>query len=351
MSILAHLVASKGEPKATQALAYILNQQVDILQAFVNSVGAADIGFQPARRVEIERDDDGERIPGRPDMKIRDLKNGKIRLLVENKFWADLTGAQPVRYLEQLRPEKEDVISGLLFIVPGDRVEQMWNVLKTRCRNAGHCLTDESQEGLLRWVLVGTNKKMLITDWQNVLKALETAADEEDIQCDIRQFRRLVEKLENSKAFHVLRKDEVANEELAQRIINYIELLRSICHGLAESGIKYGSRAASFDGRSFHRDLTWKNRRGDEVGARLALSFDVWRRSRGITPLWLRIIPGIHPPEVFDALENLLGKDGMHVFPGDNNKYVAIDLKLGVERDSVVEGAVEQIRRVVQKLT
>ena len=353
MSVLAHLVASRGEPGVTQALAYILNQQPDIVQAFVNLLGAADIRFKPRHRVESERGDDGQRIPGRPDMKIYDAENktrdGKARVLVENKFWAGLTDAQPVGYLGML---PECVSSGLLFVVPGDRVRQIWSMLKTRCRNAGLVLGQESPEGdQVKWVSVETNKTMLVTDWQNVLDTLEGAADGQEIRGDIFQLRRLVETLENLEAFRAPRSDEVTNAEAAQRIINYIELLRPICHRLAESGIASGPHAVSFDGRSFHRDLTCNNGQGDEVSARLALSFDVWHRSGGITPLWLRIAPGIHPPEVFENLENLLEKERMYVFPGTNNKYIAIDLKLGVERDSVVEDAVEQIRRVCRKLT
>lgn len=354
MCILAHLAGDMGEPGATQALAYLLNRQAGLLRAFVNLLRPAGIEFQPSPRVESERGDDSEHNLGRPDMKIYDAKDkasdGKPRVLVENKFWADLTGAQPVKYLEQLPPGNEDTSSGLLFIVPRDRVKQMWDVLKKRCRNAGLCLGEESQEDGLRWVQAGVSM-MLITDWQNVLETLEAAARGQEIQCDIRQFRQLVEKLENLKAFRVLSDDEVVDKEVPQRIINYVELLRSICRGLSESGIKYDSRAASFEDRSFHRDLTWKNGRGDKVRARLALSFDVWHRSGGITPLWLRIKPGIHRPEVFNALENLLKEEEIRVFPGKNNKYVAIDLKRGVERDSVVEGAVEQISRVVRRLT
>ena len=48
-----------GEPGATQALAYILNRHPDLVRAFVNLLGAADIRFQPRPRVEIEKGDDG----------------------------------------------------------------------------------------------------------------------------------------------------------------------------------------------------------------------------------------------------------------------------------------------------
>ena len=347
MSVLAHLVTSMGEPGATQALAYILNQQSGIVQAFVNLLGAADIRFEPRHRVESERGDDGGRIPGRPDMKIYPADgDGNPRVLVENKFWAGLTDAQPVEYLKML---PEDVSSGLLFIVPRDRVKQMWNVLKTRCHNASLHLGQESPEGArVRWVPVGT-KTMLITDWQNVLDTLEGAADGPEIRGDIFQLRRLVETLEDLQAFRALRSDEVTNAEAAQRMINYIGLIDSICNRLAEADIAYGGNAqGSFTDQGFYRSLRWPNGEGRTVGW-LALLFSVWRSSGGITPLWLWMSSGNRLPKGFDELENLF--EGVHVWGNGGNKFIPIRLKLGVEQGRVVEDAVQQIRAVFEKLT
>ena len=354
MSVLAHLAASMGEPGATQALAYILNQQPGVVQAFVNLLGTAGIGFQPRPRVESERGDDGKHILGRPDMKIYDAENEaqdrKPRVLVENKFWAGLTDAQPVGYLEMLR---EDVSSGLLFIMPKDRVEQMWDVLKTRCQEAGLPLGQASPKtDRVRWVPIGT-KTMLITDWHNVLDTLHGAGDGPDIRNDIHQFRRLVEELENIEAFPALRSAEVTNADMARRITNYIDLLQPIRKGLAKSAIAYGPASTSFASRSFHHELTWDNQYGRKVGARLAISFRLWRRFGGISPLWLQINPDTHshPSKIFEDLKDRLEEEGMYVYSGKYNKYIAIRLKLGVERESVIEDAVEQILRVVRRLT
>ena len=215
MSVLAHLVTSmgrRGEPEATQALSYILRQQPSISKAFVSLLRPVGVTFDP-KRIESEIGDDSGDIAGRPDLKICDAA-GNPRVLVENKFWAGLTDAQPVEYLKMLRL-REDVSSGLLFIVPRDRVKQMWNELKTRCHNASLDLGRESPEGArVRWVPVGT-KTMLITDWQNVLDTLEGAADGQEIRGDIFQLRRLVEILEKLETFRALRSDEVTNAEAA----------------------------------------------------------------------------------------------------------------------------------------
>ena len=61
-----------------------------------------------------------------PDLTTKD-KGGNIRLLVENKFWAGLTVAQPIKYLKVL---PEDLNSALLFIVPKARMTTVWHELK-----------------------------------------------------------------------------------------------------------------------------------------------------------------------------------------------------------------------------
>ena len=128
MSVLAHVVLGgtlQNEPAATQALAYILRSSPDIARAFVGMLQEANIEFDPGR-IEAEQ----EHEEARPDLRIHD-GDGRVRVFVENKFWAGLTDAQPVSYLEDL---PEDLPSALMFIVPEQRVPTVWSELKERCR-------------------------------------------------------------------------------------------------------------------------------------------------------------------------------------------------------------------------
>ena len=347
MSVLAHLVTSmgRGEPEATQALAYILGQQPGIVRAFVSLLGTAGVTFNPGR-IECERGHDG----GRPDLKIYHAEggaDGNPSIMVENKFWAGLTDAQPVGYLDTL----PDVVgSALVFIVPRKRVDTIWKELKRRCQE-DLVLGNEDALGRIRWVQVSRppreTKTMLVTDWQNILDTLEGAADGHEIQCDILQLRRLVEKLENLQAFPALRSDEVTNVDVARRIINYIELIDLICSRLGTAGIKSGSAAGNFNYPSFSRSLTYRSEEGQQIVVWLALLFPVWRRSGGITPLWLWV--DRDSCRNFDELENLF--EEVDVSGSGNDKYIPIRLKLGVERERVVEDAVEQICDALPMLT
>ena len=133
MSLLGYLIpriASNGEESAaTQALAYLLNASTDIAQAFVDVVGSiGNATFTPGR-IAAEKQH-GNHFP---DLTIRDTA-GVVRILVENKFWAGLTDAQPVAYLEAL---PRDALSALVFIVPHQRMYGLSGELRDKCtRNA-----------------------------------------------------------------------------------------------------------------------------------------------------------------------------------------------------------------------
>ena len=327
MSVLAHLVTStmRGEPETTKALAYILGRQAGIVEAFVGLLGSAGVSFYPGL-VESERSDDGV---SRPDIRIFD-KDGVLRVLVENKFWAGLTAAQPVEYLKTL---PESVPCGLLFVVPKQRVDTILTELKTRCLEAGFDVGQASgEDGRVMCMPVGA-RSVLVADWGSVVEVLEEAAYGQEMRSDVLQFRKLVESLANLDAFPALRSEEVTSVEVPKRIMNYIDLINSIGSGLAEKGIAQSNPRGVLEPVSFYRLLTRPN--GNI--AWLTLSFDAWRGSGGVSPLWLWL--NRDSCSNFDEIEKL--SDDVYISGG--NKYIPIRLKLGIERDRVIKDAVEQV--------
>ena len=97
----------------------------------------------PSGRAESEVEQ-GE---GQPDLTIYDAAN-QPRVFVENKFWAGLTDAQPVGYINAL---PEDVGSALLFVVPGQRLPSVWGELKARCIAAGMAFEHDTTDGPIPW--------------------------------------------------------------------------------------------------------------------------------------------------------------------------------------------------------
>ncbi len=330
MSVLAHVLLGGAlkEPAATQALAYILRANADILRAFVRVLRDANIEFELGH-IEAERKQ-GE---GRPDLTVHDSE-GRVRIFVENKFWAGLTDSQPVAYLDQL---SEGYPSGLLFIVPEKRVVSVWRELKARSREAGLTLTEEAEN----WVHIG-RKTMAIASWSHVLERLLAAADskgDEGAKRDILQLRGLTRKID-SEAFLPLQDDEVTDQGMARRLMNYIELLNSIVSQLVDDGIadtKGYKSSGTFDYISRYFRVH------DEFELSLSIPFKTWR-DHGISPLWLA------PQDRTIGAFQKIYTDFTEVKILNERPRIPIRLKTGVEMQRVVNDAAAQIKRIADVL-
>ena len=339
MSLLANIVLGGellDEPVATQALAYILNSSPDIAQRFIGELGRTGINFEPGR-ILYEREPDDSR----PDLTIRDTE-GHSRVFIENKFWAGLTDRQPVSYLNAL---PENPRTALIFIVPEQRVSFIWNKLKERCVQESLDLTDDSNESGITWTCAGS-RTLLITSWPHVLSVLREAArtnGHNTIECDILQLRGLTDQIDWD-AFPPLREDEVNDQRIAQRIINYIDLIEVISNKLINEGIADSNNLKWASGTySSGRYL----RVYERFGLWLGVDLKVWRKS-GITPLWWRTdnneFSGVM--ERWLQFKNLFD-DAQEI---NNQLYIPIHLKTGVERDKTIDHCVLQIREIAKVL-
>jgi len=339
MSILAHIVlggSQQNEPAATQALAYILNAGPDIVRAFVGILRDANVEFEPGR-VEAESAHE----EAQPDLTIRD-SNGYVRAFVENKFWAGLTEAQPVSYLEKL---PENPPSALLFVVPQQRVSTVWNELRARCSEAGLDWVEADGRRAAPWARIGC-KTIMIASWNRILERLLDAADSgerDDVRRDILQLRGLTSQID-SESFLPLRADEVNDQETARRMIGYNDLIEEIATKLRENGIADTSRLNP--AHTYHATGRYLRVYG-KIGLWFGIELEVWRDA-GMTPLWWRIenteFYGAGDrfdtiPDLFDDVKSCKGKH-----------YLPIRLKTGVERDRVVEDAVAQMTRIANTL-
>ena len=342
MSLLGYLVpriASNGEePAATQALAYLLNASTDIANAFVDVVGRTGIAaFTPGRIAAEEKHGNDF-----PDVTIRDT-DGVVRILVENKFWAGLTDAQPLAYLEALPGETS---CALVFIVPHQRKYGLWGELREKCRRNGVELESESTADNITWARTG-HRTLAITSWKHVLGTLEQAAGAEGhsaLQQDIVQLRGLTDQM-NAGEFLPLREDEVTDVNVARRLTNYSGLIEEIVGRLVTDGIadtkgllpSHGYYAAG-------RFLRVHAKFGLWLGVRL----DAWR-DWGVTPIWWRQ----HTKFPFSGVEGKLHQAAAlfnEAQEKDGVLYIPIHLTTRAERDRVIEDAVRQMRSIADRL-
>ena len=110
-SILAHIASdfiSEYENVANSSIAYLLNEYPASQKVLK---GVLDIDEVPT----YYKTEDSSKSNGRPDVTGYDLNQGKA-VIIEGKFWANLTDNQPVNYLKELTSDGK-----ILFLAPDKR--------------------------------------------------------------------------------------------------------------------------------------------------------------------------------------------------------------------------------------
>lgn len=327
---LAPLFGAQTENLAVEALGHILSgpEAARHVLATMVRTGGADVG-QIARVATQAVGDEGER----PDLVGFDV-DGTERLLIEAKFWAGLTGKQPVGYLDRLRKACESGPSVLLFVAPEARLESLWSELR-RLIEASECglRFDESQrQGAIRSADVGADRWLMLVSWKDLLGRMEAQAGDAHTERDIRQLRGLADQ-QDDEAFLPLRREEFG-PEFPRRLRNLRRLVNDATDRAREQGI------LSIEGLKV---TPWADGFGRYV--RIAdqtpwfgINDGLWATTRP-TPLWLCFLSG--------APEPLKSGDDPQVFYG---RDVPIYLPVGKEYEAVLDKVVKQLGEIAGRI-
>ena len=337
MSVLAHIVSQNlaPEPAATQALAYILRSSPE-LAASLTDLLWPDVGFKLGH-VESEQSFDDVR----PDLTIYD-SDGQHRIFVENKFWAGLTDAQPVQYLSAL---PDDLPTGLVFIVPEQRIPTIWTELKRRS-SAAYEFGNESSSDRTTRLRMGT-RTMCVTSWRHVLILLERTCPNDDLRRDVLQLAGLA-KFSESEGFPPLRSNELTDLNLPRRMFDYCDLVEDIVTELKSRGVARTDGLLPthtwFDTGRYFRVV-------DEFDYWIGVSLVPWKNA-GITPLWFSVTP--HIGDHYSGLEKFF--DDVYEVSNQRKsrkrdaKYIPIRLATGMDRAGVIKDSADQVQRIVERL-
>lgn len=337
MSLLAHIVSRNMAPEsaATQSLAYILRSSTDLAASLTDLLWPS-VGFKlgPVKSKLSFGDT-------RPDITFFD-SDGRHRVFVVNKFWAGLTDDQPVQYLHAL---PDDLPSGLVFVLPEQRIQTVWNELKRRIGDAYKFENESSADRMTR-LQMGT-RTMCATTWRHVLQMLERTSPSDTLRRDVLQLAGLA-RFGESGGFPPLRGEELTNVGIPRRMIDYCYLVEDIVREVRTRRVVRAGR--------FRRKHTWYDTGGyfkilERSDFWLGVSLLPWKNA-GITPLWLSVTP--HLGNCYNRLEKFFD-DVQHV--KDQNKarkkdakYIPIRLRTGTERDGVIRDAADQVQRIIEEI-
>ena len=348
-SLLAHLIPlfAAPEPAATRALTYILNAAPEVASQFTALVGRTGLAAFEHGLISAEE----RHGAGIPDVTIRD-KGGIVRVLVENKFWAGLTPAQPIGYLNQL-PTKTPAV--LLFVVPRTRMRSVWRELKDRCDAGELTLSKETVTDDMLWARAGRHT-MAVTSWKLVLDELAQAASShgyDGIERDILQVRGLTDQ-QNADEFLPLAESDLTDGRIPRRLLNYDYLVSDVIRRLQGDGEvdTEGLGVENAPGTYWGRWVRLHSR----FTAWIGVDLDAWR-TYGITPIWWEIRveddEGGTEGTSAEALRELI-EEAAPGAPDEGNAgswvYVPIHLMIGAERDRVIDGMAAQIHSIGERL-
>ena len=346
-TLLAYLVprlTSRGEDAATDALAFILNKSATCRAVLDRLLQGADFSPEPTARVETQVTyQDGSR----PDM-VGYGRSGAKRLLVESKFWASLQPGQASGYFRQLHEPGPGV---LLFIVPDSRIDTLWAEIRRQMESGEDSVQLEVMETAgraRRAKVVGTDKRLMLVSWDQLLGSLAAAAaDDARVASDIQQLRGLA-RYQDEEAFQPIHPEEIGLA-LPRRIRGLNRLIDDVvdARGVQEGWMTTAGLRATPQREGYGRYFRF----GDASSGRsipgdlfLCVNYRRWAISAE-TPLWLWIGHGvpIGPGKLRDAAPSLVETAG-------SGTDLPIFLKTGVEYERVLDDVVRQVRAVLDMI-
>ena len=332
-TLLSYLVASfpgNTENIATETLGHIFDHSDAAIEALNDVVLSGVRGVNPvtALRTQVIRADGTI-----PDLVGFD-ENGVERVLIEVKFWAELTRHQPNSYIKRLTDDGPSVV---LFLVPEGRVQSLWPQLKGRLeRKFGALIETNSERKSLR---VGeTEKHLIIVSWGGLLDSMAARATdyaESDVATEIRQLRSLA-KYADAGAFKPIHRGDEFGADSELRMRQYKRLIDAATErGIEQEwvnrkGLNRTPRSYGY-GRyiRIHGLVLW-----------FGVNVDQFERT-GDTPLWVDFT---YRKSVISsaAREKLAMRDG--------NWWSPVNLKRDVEYPEMLDGVVDSLEHIADVL-
>ena len=314
-TLLANLVGwfpGRQEDIATAALFHILKNSDPSIEALNDVVQSGVREVKPIVNVGLQV---GGIDGSRPDLVGFD-EDGKERVIVEVKFWANLTPNQPNGYLSRL---PEDGPAVLVFLGPEDRIKHLWPELRGRVERQYTMSAVASERQCFR--IGDTQRHLMLVSWTGLLDSMAArsgdAYEPAGIGVEIRQLR-ILARYGDTEAFKPIVRGEEFSGDAERRHREY----KSLIDQATERGVEEG----------------WASRKGLRATPR-PYGFGRYI-SLGKPAVWF----GINE-EMFEATgETPLW---IHRWP---DTWVPVNLKRDAEYSAVLEGVVDSLRYIAKEL-
>lgn len=341
-TVFSHIVQKRfsqvNEDIATDALAFVLHSS----EAARNGMTKLLRGIVPDLPTLHFRTQQAEGSI-RPDM--WGFADADPRVFVENKFWAGLTDNQPVSYLKQLAAYVQPTL--LLVVAPAAREQTLWREIVRRLVDAGISASErDATAGIVRSVATDLGPILALTSWPALLSVLEhEVADDQSARGDLVQLRALCDAADND-AFTPVSSSEVSDQRTPAFILQLGAIVQASVDLAVTENVLNITRL--MPQASWERIGRYARLCGDQgVGAWLGIHFGLWK-AHGGTPLWLIFAQGEfgRAQEVRRLIEPWAAREGALTAIDGQDVAIALDLKIGEEKDGVVRGVVDCLKDI-----
>jgi hypothetical protein len=311
-SLLAHIASnfiSEYENVANSSITYLLNEYPASQAALKNILGVDKVPTYYKTEMATATN-------GRPDVTGLDQK-GEKAILIEGKFWANLTENQPNNYLKELSDGGK-----ILFLAPEKRLSSLDLEIKKRSG--------------------GKKDKIVICSWKRFLEQIEIENNKNHnhhLASDLMQLKELCQKMDTEGMPPLSLSDlDPMNGRVASQFSDVIDecnpILREWDHadfkGLKTQSAKYG--------HGFYF-------RGYKFTCYLYFDSNNWFLRNNHTPIWLNIMN--QDWKVSEKINQTLNDfDSANSFGGE----YGIVLHTGMDKSQVVDHITEKVKEVLTYL-
>ncbi len=312
-SILSHIASkfvSQYENVANSSIAYLLNKYSSAREALKNILDFEDVPIYYVTELD-------SKINGRPDVTGIDA-NGKKKIIIEGKFWANLTENQPNNYLKEITEDGK-----ILFLAPEKRSNSLLQEIKNR-------IGEKEIE------------KVVVYSWLDFIKLIEVENEKDYdkyLKADLLQIKKLCEKMDVEGMPPLSSSDlDPMNGRISSNFADIIDECNSILRNWSYSNFDGLKSTAKKYGYGFYF-LAY------DFGCYLHFDTQKWYLRENHTPFWL-LVTDKDWEESFNIQHYLKEYDRGNSF---GSEY-GIILKPGMDKTQVIDHIVNKTKEVLNYL-
>jgi len=318
-SLLSHIASrfiSQYENVANASIAYLLNNYKTARNGFSELFGISNLPQHFA--VELAAKDSG-----RPDVTGID-ENGNSVLIIEGKFWANLTSNQPNNYFNVI-----DSNGFVIFLAPGKRVESLKKEINERLGNES--------------ILIS---RVRVESWSRVIDAILIKNQQEHdykLESDARQLLDLCNRMDVEGLPPLEDSDlDPMHGKITYQLADILDQCRELLRLQGYTDFNRLKATAWKLGYGFYF-------RGYGLTCQLCFSSQRWYTRESQTPIWLKIRDENWKKSntILTMLKNV---DPDNIYDDEECTSYAIQLKTGLDREELVNHIVNKVNDILFNL-